>query len=85
MSHDLRQVKKANAVKRGSQQINEPLSLQKDLVIVSSGSSSDSNSETSSNSSDDLVTGEATELIARCVELPKFLLSHSEYSDITVP
>ena len=28
---------------------------------------------------------EGRDLIAGCVELPKFLLTHSEFSDITVP
>ena len=62
----------------------DPFSLPKQLVTVSSGSDdSNSDSESSSNSSEG--RGEASELMARCVELPSFLLSHAEYSEITVP
>jgi len=53
---------------------------------MDSMSSSDSSSSDSDDVSSDSSLGhEGRDLIARCVELPKFLLTHSEYSAIDVP
>ena len=52
---------------------------------MSDTTSSGTDSDTSSIDSESDDGNEGRDLIAGCVELPKFLLTHSEYDAITVP